>query len=220
MTASLASAALVTPTVAIVPVGLRVEGRRILVVGAGRIGARKAAVYVEQGAEVIVVAPEQGPEMAELPVAKRVCREFVAEDLDGVWLVVAATGDPEVDGAVFREAEQRRIWCNAADDPVHCSVVLPAVARRGDFTVSVSTGGRSPAVASWLCRRIEAILDNATLEVARISAQVRSEVRARGLSTEVPEWAGVLDDAHTIVAAGRAQEFETKLRAAVLDGRS
>ncbi len=142
---------------------------------------------------MIVVATEYGPEMAELPVAEQVRRDFVPEDLDGVWLVVAATGDPAVDGAAFREAEQRRIWCNAADDPVHCSVVLPAVARRWDLTVSVSTGGRSPAVAAWLRRRIDAILDHETLEVARISAQVRSDVRGRGLATEVPGWADVLD---------------------------
>ena len=208
-----------TSALAIVPVGLRVEGRRILVVGAGRIAARKAAIYLEQGAQVIVVAPEHGPEMAELAVAERVCRDFVPEDLDNIWLVVTATGNPAVDGAVFREAEQRRIWCNAADDPVHCSVILPAVTQRGDLTVSVSTGGRSPAVASWFRRRIEDMLDHETLEVARISAQVRSDVRARGLATDVPGWADVLEDAHSLVASDQAEVFEMKLRAAVLDGR-
>jgi uroporphyrin-III C-methyltransferase/precorrin-2 dehydrogenase/sirohydrochlorin ferrochelatase len=115
--------------IAIVPVGLRVDGRSVLVVGAGRIAARKARAYVDQGAAVTVVAPEHSPEMAEVAVARRVVREFRPRDVRRRWLVVTATGDRAVDAAVFRAAERRRIWCNAADDPANCSVILPAVAR-------------------------------------------------------------------------------------------
>lgn len=207
--------------IAIVPVGLRVDGRSVLVVGAGRIAARKAKAYVDQGAAVTVVAPEHGPEMAALDVERRIVREFRPRDLRGRWLVVTATGDPSVDGAVFRAAERRRIWCNAADDPANCSVVLPAVARAGDVTVSISSGGRSPATASWLRRRIDAILDDDTLAVAATCADVRTEVRAAGLSTEVEGWADVLDrDALELVAAGRGDELHDRLLDAVVGGRA
>lgn len=207
--------------IAIVPVGLRVEGRSVLVVGAGRIAARKAKAYVDQGAAVTVVAPEHGPEMAALDVERRIVREFRSRDLRGRWLVVTATGDPSVDGAVFRAAERRRIWCNAADDPTNCSVILPAVSRAGDVTVSISSGGRSPATASWLRRRIDAILDDDTLAVASACADVRAEVRAAGLSTEVDGWTDVLDrDALELVAAGRGDELHDRLLDAVVGGRS
>ena len=206
--------------IAIVPVGLRVEGRSVLVVGAGRIAARKAATYLDQGAVVAVVAPEHGPEMAALDV-ERIVREFRPRDLRGRWLVVTATGDPTVDGAVFRAAERRRIWCNAADDPANCSVILPAVTRAGDVTVSISTGGRSPATASWLRRRIAAILDDDSLAVAATCAHVRTEVRSAGLSTEVDGWAEVLDrDALDLVASGHVDVLHDRLLTAVVGGRA
>lgn len=207
--------------IAIVPVGLRVDGRSVLVVGAGRIAARKAKAYVAQGAAVTVVAPEHSPEMAEVAVARRVVREFRPRDVRRRWLVVTATGDRAVDAAVFRAAERRRIWCNAADDPANCSVILPAVARAGDFTVAISSGGRSPAAASWLRRRIEALLDADTLEIAATCARVRDEVRAAGLSTEVDAWAEVLDrDATDLVASGRADVLHDRLFDAVVGGRA
>lgn len=207
--------------IAIVPVGLRVAGRSVLVVGAGRIAARKAKAYLDQGAVVTVVAPVHGPEMAALDVERRIVREFRPRDLRGRWLVVTATGDPAVDGAVFRAAERRRIWCNAADDPANCSVILPAVARAGDVTVAISSGGRSPATASWLRRRIESMLDADTLDVAATCAEVRAEVRAAGLSTEVDGWADVLDrDALDLAATGEVDGLHDRLLDAVVGGRS
>lgn len=181
------------PAIDLIPVGLRVEKRSVLVVGAGRIAARKTAPYVDHGAFVTVVAPDHCAEMNELNVVHRVSRPFEFDDLDGMWLVVAATGDPIVDGAVFAEAERRRIFCNAADDPDHCSVILPAVARRGDLTVTISTGGRSPATATWLRRRINRILDEPTSAAFAVAANVRDERRSAGLATEVPGWQEALD---------------------------
>lgn len=202
--------------ITVVPVGLRVEGRDILVVGAGPIGARKAAAYVDRGARVTVVAPEHSAEMDDLAVVERHHREYESGDLDGKWLAVTATGIPAVDGAVFADAEERLIWCNAADDPTNCSVILPAVARSDDVTIAIHTGGRSPASASWLRRRIEALLDDATLAVIRTATAVRDRVRAEGYPTEVPGWAEVLDgDALALARDGRLDELETTLYAAV-----
>ncbi|MEM9652809.1 MAG: bifunctional precorrin-2 dehydrogenase/sirohydrochlorin ferrochelatase [Actinomycetota bacterium] len=201
----------------LVPVGLRVTDRAVLVVGAGPIAARKATAYVTNGAVVTVVAPHHGPEMDRLPVAHRIRRGFQPGDLDGMWLAVTATGIPSVDGAVFAEAETRRIWCNAADDPEHCSVLLPAVVRRGPVTIGIASGGTSPAVASWLRRLIEALLDDRTLAVAEVTARVRRAVRDAGHRTEVPGWSEVLDDrALDLVAAGQPEELERELFAAVV----
>ncbi len=206
----------VRPAIPLVPVGLRVEGRPILIVGAGRIAARKAQAYASQGARLTVVAPDHSPDMDAIDVERRLHREFEPSDLDGTWLVVTATGLPTVDGAVFRAAESRRLWCNAADDPDHCSVVLPAVVRSGDLTVTISSAGRSPAAASWIRRRIERLLDEDTLAVFEVAARVRARLRADGHPTEVPGWAEVLDqDALALVANGRHAELESRLARAV-----
>lgn len=198
--------------IGVVPVGLRVEGRRVLVVGAGPIAARKAAPYVDHGAIVTVVAPEHSADMDRLEVAHRHHRAVDATDLDDVWLVVTATGDPVVDGWVFAQAESRRIWCNAADDPTHCSVILPAVCRRGPLTVTIATGGQSPAAASWLRRRVEALLDQPTLAVVEAAARARAVLRSRGIATEVPAWAEILDERGLELAtAGRVDELERAL---------
>ncbi len=201
----------------IVPVGLRVDGKPILVVGAGPIAARKAAAYADQGAQLTVVAPEHSDAMNRVPAVERHHRVFEPDDLDGMWLAVTATGVPSVDGAVFAESEARRIWCNAADDPDHCSVILPAVIRRGPLTVGISSGGTSPASASWIKRRVADLLDDETVAVAEIAARVRDSVRSLGLSTEVPGWAEVLDgEALDLVRAGTPEALERRLFEAVL----
>ena len=205
---------------AVVPVGLRVEGRAVLVVGAGRIAARKAEAYATQGAQIAVVAPEHSDEMDLVEAAERHYRPFAPTDLDDKWLVVTATGIPHVDGAVYAEAEARRIWCNAADDPQHCSVILPAVSRRGPITVGIATGGSSPAVASWLRRRIDALLDEDTLAIAEVATRVRAAVREAGLGTEVPGWADVLDhEALDLIAAEQPEQLERRLFEAVVNDR-
>jgi siroheme synthase-like protein len=220
MSASVADrpgASSLSQAIPIVPVGLRVEGRAILVVGAGPIAARKAAAYAAQGALLTVVAPEHSEQMNNVSVQRRLHREFHPADLDGMWLAVTATGIPAVDGVVFAEAEARRMWCNAADDPQHCSVILPAVARRGPLTIGISSGGTSPAAASWIRRRIEAMLDEPTLTVTEIATRVRDAIRGQGLSTEVPAWADVLDrEALDLVDSGRPEVLERRLFEAVL----
>ena len=198
------------PPIETVPVGLRVEDKLIVIVGAGPIAARKAAAYFHQGARLRVVAPQHSPAMAALGAdspdrIERVVAPYDASHLDGAWLVVTATGLPEVDAAVFREAEARRLWCNAADDPQHCSVILPAVVRKGPITVGISTGGTSPATASWMRRRTERfvsdqLLSDAALAAHEVASNVRNEMRAAGTATEVEGWQEALD------------EFEARLR--------
>ncbi len=205
------------PPIPIVPVGLRVQDKQVLVVGAGPIAARKAIAYVQQGALVTAVAPTHSPAMNAVDVHRRIHRRWKADDLTDMWFVVAATGDPEIDGAVYREAERRRIWCNAADDPDHCSVILPAVTRRGALTVGISTGGTSPATASWLRRRVEDLLDDDALAVIEIATRVRRAVRNAGFPTEVPGWAEVLDsEALDLVRSNRPEELERRLFEAVV----
>jgi len=175
------------------PVNLVLDGRRCLVVGGGRVAVRKVDGLLACGAQVRVVAPRLAPDLVDRPGVTCERRRWRPDDLDGVWLVVAATDDPTVNRAVFEAGEQARIWVNGADDPTNCSFTLPSVVRRGDLQVAVSTGGRSPALASWLRRRYEGELGPEYAVLLDLLATEREGLKAAGRSTEGLDWQSALD---------------------------
>ena len=195
------------------PVNLVLEGRPVLVVGGGRVATQKARRLADSGAVVTVVAPEVTDELAAL-AARVERRAYATGDIDGHRLVVSATGDPAVDGAVYADGEAAGVWVNSADDPAHCSVTLPAVARRGDITVAVSTGGRSPAMATWLRRKLEVELDEAHVTLLQLLSERREALRSEGTPTEGLRWQEALDDGLLdLVRAGRIAEARERLQA-------
>lgn len=174
------------------PVSLDLTGRACLLVGAGRIALRKAQQLLASGASVTVVAPSIDPGFDELPV-RQVQREFEIADLDDVWLVITATGNPILDQQIFDAAESRRLWCNSADDPQRCSFILPAVHRQGALTIAISTGGASPAVASWLRSEIASYVGPEFVDlVGRISFD-RALIKHEGRSTEDIDWRPIIE---------------------------
>lgn len=138
------------------PIALRLEGKRVLLVGGGPVALEKARPLVEVGAHVVVVAPDVGPELRRSAREVRE-RAFVDADLDGAWLVFAAA-PPEVNRAVKAGADARRIFVVAVDDVASCSAFGLARVRRGDLTIAIGTGGRAPALAALVRRAIEALL--------------------------------------------------------------
>jgi uroporphyrin-III C-methyltransferase / precorrin-2 dehydrogenase / sirohydrochlorin ferrochelatase len=140
----------------LLPVFLKVGGRRVLLVGGGPVAASKLDALRRAGADVSVVAPVVDASIAEAGVTIE-HRPFEPRDLDGVWLVVAAA-TPPVNSAVAREAERRRIFVNAVDDPPNASAYLGGVVRRAGVTIAISTGGESPALAGVLREAIDAML--------------------------------------------------------------
>jgi precorrin-2 dehydrogenase / sirohydrochlorin ferrochelatase len=125
------------------------DDRSVLVVGAGRVAHEKARGLLDCGAAVTVVAPRVSPEVAALPV-ELLRRPYRRSDLDGRYLVVAATSDRAVNTRVFADAEARALLCNVVDVPELCSFILPALHREDPITVAVSTGGASPVLAQRL----------------------------------------------------------------------
>ena len=130
------------------PVFLKLEGKRVLLVGGGRVAAAKLDGLLAAGAQVTVVAPEIAPEM-QRPGVVLERRPFEAADVAGAWWVVAAA-PPEVNRQVQAAAEARCVFVNAVDDPAHATAYLGGVVRRGDVAIAVSTGGRAPALAGLL----------------------------------------------------------------------
>lgn len=194
------------------PVTLRVEGRRCLVVGGGEVALDKVRALVAAGALVTVVAPDAVAALRDLPGVTIVQRAYRADDLEGCRLVIAATGDPDVNRQVFADGEANGIWVNAVDDPRHCSFTMPAVVRRGALSVAISTDGRSPAVASWLRRRLEDELDPAYAELLELLATEREALRSSGVSTEGLPWQGALEAGLLdLVREGRVEDARALL---------
>lgn len=140
------------------PMFLKLEGRRAVVVGAGRIGEPKIKSLLVARAEVLVIAPAVTSAVegwARAGVVKWERREFIAADLDDAFLVVAATSSVDVNEQVYRAAQERKILCNAVDDPERCDFYYSSVVRRGQLQVAISTEGQSPALAQRLRRELE-----------------------------------------------------------------
>ena len=177
------------------PVMLDVSERSCLVVGGGRVAARKARGLLECGALVTVIAPLLSDEMESVtPLLHAVERRHYREgDASAFKLVVTATGIPEVDGAVFADSEAAGVWVNSADDPAHCSFILPAVHRDRAVTVSVSTGGLSPALASWLRDRLATQYVDDLGTLAQLLGEGRERLRRAGAPTDSVDWVGLLD---------------------------
>jgi precorrin-2 dehydrogenase / sirohydrochlorin ferrochelatase len=175
------------------PVNLVLDGRRCLVVGGGKVALRKVEGLLACGGRVTVVAPEVDPELRALDGLVIEERRWRPADLEGMWLVIAATDDPAVNRAVYDAGQRAGVWVNGADDPANCSFTLPSVVRRGDLQVTVSTGGRSPALATWLRRRLEGEIGPEYAVLLDLLATERDGLKAAGRSTEGLDWQSALD---------------------------
>jgi siroheme synthase-like protein len=160
------------------PLFLRLEGRDVLVVGAGEIALRKAGELACAGARVTIVSPDRDGDVPE--GARWIRRAFEPPDVLGTWLVVAATDDPDVQRAIARAGELARVFVLAVDDLANATAISPAVIRRDDITIAISTAGEAPALTRLLREIIERILPEKNyVEAARA-------LRARWKRDRVP----------------------------------
>jgi precorrin-2 dehydrogenase/sirohydrochlorin ferrochelatase len=151
---------------------LDLTGRKVLVVGGGRVALEKIEGLLASGAAVTVVAPQILSEVADLDITI-IRRGYRTEDVDGKFLVVAATATTSVNRRVFRDAEARAILCNVVDVPELCSFILPAIHRHEPIAVAVSTGGASPALAQHLRDQIATVIRPEHAELAHRLRELR-----------------------------------------------
>jgi uroporphyrin-III C-methyltransferase/precorrin-2 dehydrogenase/sirohydrochlorin ferrochelatase len=159
------------------PLALEVTDRRCVVAGGGPTAVAKAAALLDAGANVVVIAADVEPALAEL--ARRgeielIERDYRSGDLAGARLVFA-TGDRAQNAAVFAEAEAAGVLCNAHQDSAHCHFASPTVTRRGDLVVAVSTGGRAPTLAGWVRDLVAADLPDEFGALIDLVAEIRAE---------------------------------------------
>jgi uroporphyrin-III C-methyltransferase/precorrin-2 dehydrogenase/sirohydrochlorin ferrochelatase len=164
------------------PVFLKLTGRRVLVVGAGKVAAGKLDALIAAGADLTVVAPDIDPAIERQPVAI-LRRPFEDADVDGAWYVVAAA-PPDVNRQVGAAAEQRRVFVNAVDDPAHATAYLGGVVRRDGVTVAISTDGQAPALAGLLREGIDAMLPPDLDAWMVAAAAARRDWKSRGVPME------------------------------------
>ena len=180
------------------PLFLDLAGRECLVVGAGVVAARKVRSLLECGARVTVVGERPVAALRALErrgvVLER--RRFRAGDVGRQALVIAATDDRAVNAAVAAASRRRGIPVNAVDDPPNCTFIVPAVVRRGDLTVAISTGGKSPAAARLVKERIAALLGEEHAALVRLLGAHRERMKEQvpGQGRRAKAWKRMLDE--------------------------
>ena len=169
------------------PMLLNIQGRKCLVVGAGKVAAGKIAGVLNHGAKIVVVSPRAVQTVKEQARAGEITwhqRVFLASDVRGAFLVIAATNSSEVNDTVFRACRARRVLCNAVDDPEHCDFFYPAVVRRGLLQIAISTNGRAPALAAQLRRDLEDQFGPHWSSWVEQVGKLRREIRGQKLPAE------------------------------------
>ena len=140
------------------PMFMKLAGRQCLVVGAGKVGESKIEGLLDTGARIHVVALEattQVREWARLGRIELSLQPYTNADLDGAFVAVVATSSRSLNERIYRDAQQRRVLCNVVDVPGLCDFFYPAVVRRGDLQIAVSTAGQSPSLAQKIRQQLE-----------------------------------------------------------------
>jgi precorrin-2 dehydrogenase / sirohydrochlorin ferrochelatase len=159
---------------------VNLDDRRCVVVGGGEVAERKVAALLEGGARVCVISPTLTPELhrlASINAVEHLAREWKSGDLGDCLLAFAATDDPELHGAIAREARALRIPVNVADERELCDFIMPSVLRRGDLQIAISTSGASPALASRLRRDLRVMVGPEYETVTQIMRAARTYLR-------------------------------------------
>ena len=207
------------------PVSLELAGRRCVVIGSGQMAEDKVGGLLEAGAAVTVIGQSATEGLRKLAAEGRVelCeRAYVDGDLEGVFLAIAATDDTRLNGLIFSEAERRGVLLNAVDDIDHCHFAVPAIVRRDDFMLAISTGGKAPALAKRLRMRLADQFGTEYGTLVDLLGEVREEVvpgREGSFSDWARRWQRALDhDLVDLVRRGRPHEAKRVVLRALSGG--
>lgn len=206
------------------PVALELSGRRCVVTGGGREAEAKAAALIEAEADVVLIAPrvsDGARELVRRGELTHLARRYRRGDLAGAFLVIAADSDRAVRADVFAEAEAERVLCNAVDDVEHCHFAVPSIVRRGELLLAVSTGGRAPALAKRLRRRLTEQFGWQWEALVDVLGEVRTATlphRTADFATWAACWQEVLDredELLDLLDEGRIEEARARVYAAL-----
>lgn len=206
------------------PVHLDVRGRPCLVVGGGAVGSRKVHTLLDCGAAVTVVSPAATEALRLLAADGRIGlkqRDYAADDLAGVFLVIGATDDEGLNRRISRDAEEKRILCNIADRPEVCNFILPSIVKRGDLVLTISTAGKSPALAKRLRQDLERQYGAEYAVLLDLMGAIRRRLLAREHAPEAhkPLFEAILDSGILeLIRENRRPEIDRLLEGLIGEG--
>jgi siroheme synthase-like protein len=206
------------------PVALELSGRRCVVTGGGPDAEVKARALLDADGDVVVIAPRVSDGLHDLVrrgELAHVARPYRRGDLAGAFLVIAADPDRAVRAAVFAEAEEERVLCNAVDDVEHCHFAVPSIVRRGELLFAISTGGRAPALAKRLRRRLAEQFGWQWEALVDVLGEVRAAThpaRPADFAVWAARWRDVLDQEDELLGLledGRVEEVRARVYSAL-----
>ena len=199
------------------PINLDVKNRKCLVVGGGAVGTRKVNTLLECGARVAVVSVEPTPQLTRLASEGSITlrkRNYRSDDITGMFLVIGATDDETLNHQVSKDAERANILCNIADRPEVCNFILPSIVRRGELVITVSTSGKSPALAKHLRQKLETQFGQEYADFLLLMGAIRKKLLNQAHEPEAhKEIFHKLIDSNLIelMRAGKAEEINSVL---------
>ena len=178
------------------PVSLNIDSQKCVVVGGGQVALRKVRTLLEHRANVEVISPDLCSGLSQLAESGgiRYChREYQAGDLKDAFLVIVATNNRQTNLKIAGEARSNAVLVNVVDDPENSDFIVPSYLRRGDVTLAISTGGRSPALARKIRTRLEEDFGNEYASLALLIDEVRAELKQQGIKVNGDAWQEALD---------------------------
>jgi len=169
------------------PIYLNLAGKNCLVVGGGKVAERKVATLLEYEAQIRLVSPEIGSNLAawaNLKLIELRARLFTPEDLEDIFLVFAATGDQAINKNITSLCREKGILVNAVDDPPNCDFYVPSILRRNSLCLAISTEGKSPLLAAKLRRELEKFIPEEYGDWVDILGDLREQIKDSDLSIE------------------------------------
>jgi siroheme synthase-like protein len=164
------------------PVYLNLKNKRVVVIGGGAVAERKVESLIGTGAVIVLISPEVTSRLDSLAKSNHIQlhrRPYISGDCAGAALVFSASDDAKVSASVFQEATNAGAFVNTADQPALCGFIMPAVVRRGDIAIAISTGGTSPGLAAQLRRKIGRIIGPEYAKLTQLLSKARPEIRRR-----------------------------------------
>ncbi len=195
------------------PVNLNITGKPCLVVGGGSVAAHKIDGLLAAHAIVDVIAIQINAEVRTRSIRNARERAYERGDVNDYKLVVSATNNADINRLVFKDGEAAGIWVNSADDPSNCAFTLPSVVRRGPVMVAMSTGGHSPAFATWMRKHVESEIGPEYEELVMLLSDRRTEMKQLGIGTESVDWTPVFEkEVIDLIRSGDGEAARQQIR--------
>ena len=169
------------------PINLNIKDKRCLVIGGGQVAERKVENLLGAGAKVVVVSSRLTPKLGKLSCKSRIeniARNYRKGDLKGAVLAFGATNDPRVNRRILQEAREEGVLLNSVDDPKNCDFTVPSMVSRGDLLISISTGGKSPALSQKIRKELEESFGKEYETLLNLLSAVRERLMEMGSNSE------------------------------------